>query len=397
MNLNRNNYEEYFLLYVDNELSAAERKEVEEFVASHPDLQEELDTLMDMILSPDDIHFADKSSLLRFTEESASVISEENAQYWMLLQVDGELKGNKQKELELFLEQHPVQQKEFDLLQQTKLEIDPAIIFADKASLYRKEEVKVVHISWQRIAIASALLLFVAATIIFQQTSNKKGTEIVQQSAPGKNNSSDPVTTSGDDNKSSLNDKSNQQSLADIKNENIPDSQAASKELKNEQAAITNYSHENKNNKRVIVAEMPDNNKVANQDKIKKDLIIKPQPLTNNIEELKRIQQDVAITKKDNDNSNKIELPVKQAEPSIKDLLNKVADNNTSVAANNPVVAQNTPVVFTPEDNDRSSSSKKGLRSFFRKVGRTISRTAGIGGGEDRENKILVGGLAIAK
>ena len=46
MQINRHNYEEYFILYMDNELPAAERRMVDEFVKLHPDLQEELSLLL---------------------------------------------------------------------------------------------------------------------------------------------------------------------------------------------------------------------------------------------------------------------------------------------------------------------------------------------------------------
>ena len=48
-NINRYNYETYFLLYADNELSAIEKNSVDEFVLSNPDLGEELGMLLQTI------------------------------------------------------------------------------------------------------------------------------------------------------------------------------------------------------------------------------------------------------------------------------------------------------------------------------------------------------------
>ena len=43
--INRNNYEEFFLMYVDKELQANQRAEVELFEQQNPDLQQEFETL----------------------------------------------------------------------------------------------------------------------------------------------------------------------------------------------------------------------------------------------------------------------------------------------------------------------------------------------------------------
>src|SRR5690349_19664250 len=99
MNINRYNYEEFFLLYVDNELTKAEREEVEAFVHDNPDLEEELVMFRQSKLRPDaSIHFTGKESLLK--PESASIVNETNYEEFFLLYVDGELNAVERREVE---------------------------------------------------------------------------------------------------------------------------------------------------------------------------------------------------------------------------------------------------------------------------------------------------------
>ncbi len=65
MNITRNNYEEYFLLSIDRELSADEQEALESFVRRHPDLEKELDRLKQTVNFPPEIIFDNKNSLLR--------------------------------------------------------------------------------------------------------------------------------------------------------------------------------------------------------------------------------------------------------------------------------------------------------------------------------------------
>src|SRR5678815_4967560 len=69
MNINRHNYEEFFILYMDNELDSDDRRMVEAFVLQHPDIQEELALLKRSKLEPEQIVFAGKGSLYRKEEK----------------------------------------------------------------------------------------------------------------------------------------------------------------------------------------------------------------------------------------------------------------------------------------------------------------------------------------
>jgi hypothetical protein len=174
MQINRHNYETYFLLWIDGELSDAEMEMVERFVNEHPDLAEELAALQETKLPLDDsIVFLDKESLLKVEQPALSMSSYET---YFLLYVDNELTAKEKEEVELFVLQHPQLQAEFMLLKQTKLEPE-TIVFANKELLYRKEEKEkpVIYMQWKRIAIAAALigLIFSLWMIVPNKSTNE--------------------------------------------------------------------------------------------------------------------------------------------------------------------------------------------------------------------------------
>ena len=73
MELNQDNYENYLLLYIDNELPASEKAAVELLLALNPKLAETLKALQAVQLKPEFVEFSDKSSLYRFDEMNASL------------------------------------------------------------------------------------------------------------------------------------------------------------------------------------------------------------------------------------------------------------------------------------------------------------------------------------
>src|SRR4029079_16297052 len=96
MNIDRHNYEEYFLLYIDNELSVDQKKQVELFVQENPDLEEELVMLKQSRLIPDNSIVFDKKHLLMKEgnvqdTSNHSFINMNNYEQWMIMYVDDEL------------------------------------------------------------------------------------------------------------------------------------------------------------------------------------------------------------------------------------------------------------------------------------------------------------------
>lgn len=158
ININRHNYEEFFLLYTDQELSPADRMAVEQFVQENPDLADELYALQQTTLPIEDFMPLDKSMLYRTAGEEIGL---HNHTEQFLLYVDNELSSAERENVETFVLQHPSLQETFMQLKQTVLPLEQ-ISFPDKNSLYRNESEKrpVVYMRWMRMIAAAAVIGF---------------------------------------------------------------------------------------------------------------------------------------------------------------------------------------------------------------------------------------------
>ena len=160
MNINRNNYEEFFVLYADNELSAAEKHLVESFVRENPDLQQEFNLLQQTkIFSDNNIVFENKELLMSSHQDNNSVINHSNYEEFFLLYVDNELNEENKKAVEEFAAWHPSLQLELILLQKVRLAPDSSVVFEGKEKLYKEQAKRILLFRWQRITAAAIVLI----------------------------------------------------------------------------------------------------------------------------------------------------------------------------------------------------------------------------------------------
>jgi hypothetical protein len=371
MNITRNNYEEFFMLYADNELAAAQRKEVEAFIAANTDLQHELALFQQFKLKPDAAVVFNNKELLMKQDAGQPGINIANYESFFVLYADDELTGNEKAGVEDFVYRNPQLQKEFELLQVVKLSPDTSVIFESKEILYRKEEdERVVPFYWWRMAAAAAIVLFVSG--LFWMNKEKKM----------------------------------DRSVAAVKKETVQPVVQPSIQKTTDQL--------NKN-------EQPAKGTIAATDGKKDNPQVKAVP----------VKHDVAIVPEKENKQNSNNLPVQEPErkealavvdkiESIKNtnLLNvqpkKVQAERTLIAAAVTEMPDQPAILIHPEENENgkaqyasfnsndnvellntSVNTKSSLRGFLRKASRLIAKKTN--GNEDSNRKsILIGGFEIA-
>ncbi|MEO6682822.1 MAG: hypothetical protein ABIN48_08335, partial [Ginsengibacter sp.] len=180
MNINLDNYEEYFLLYADNELSQEERIEVEEFVQKNPHLKEEFDlTNMTLVEPEESLVLTDKSFLLKSTD--TEFINEHNYAEIFVLYHDSELEEKQQSSTLEFLKKHPEFEDEFSLIGQAKIHAD-SVSYPNKKLLLRKEPSGIPgRIIFFRSMAAAVILGFGLWFIFSQSIENSSRNPIAQQ------------------------------------------------------------------------------------------------------------------------------------------------------------------------------------------------------------------------
>ncbi|MBN8876592.1 MAG: hypothetical protein J0I32_03545 [Sphingobacteriales bacterium] len=351
MNIDRHNYEEFFILYLDNELTAEERRRVEDFAAANPDLKEELDLLLQSKLVPDTaIVFNSKEELLK----QESPIGSHNYTEWLLLYADNELDPAHKATLEQWIAQNPAAGQELALLQKARLQPDETIVFTDKYLLYRKEEGRVAPIRWWRMAAAAALLLAVStATFMF----NRKHSDSI---ASNGDRETRPVAQTnvqtGKDTHSvapSITEKSIESSTTAI---NLQKDAVVAKKNNDEQAATTTTT--------IITqtAAVPDNTQQPEEST--------PAVMVKRTS-INELLADQSVTGTD-----------------------LAADPSLTIRKEINALPDVTQEEVQPFDIMNQSEKKNRLRGFFRKITRTFEKTTNIKA-TDGEDRLLVGGLAI--
>ncbi|MGE5107853.1 MAG: anti-sigma factor family protein [Sphingobacteriales bacterium] len=381
MNINRNNYEEYFLLYTDNELSDAEKKAVEQFVNENSDLLEEFRNFQQIILTPDSIHFINKAALMK----TEPFINASNYEEYFLLYADNELSAEEIKEVEKFTASSPAMQQEFDLMQQAILIADNNIVFPDKTFLYKKEEPRrVLPISWMRFAAAAVFIgiILTAGILFFNKTPIDKGPVIVKKELPSNNTILQPKENSVINQQST--EEKNIAAVDDKKNDD--DVKQKDNTPKSTQQNITVVNSNAKENKKQVVP-------VTNQNSIASSLI-----KANESKDLgKQFESvgNVAIVTQPNEIGAKADVP-KGIIANPVEIVDKAVGPET--------INENALTTSYKEEENRTSIGvfsvsddkvqKSGLRGLFRKVKRLVDRRGN--NNEEKDKKLYIGSFAIA-
>ena len=364
MNINRHNYEEHFILYMDNELNSAERRMVEDFVEKNPDLKDELDVLLQSKLIPNqNIVFSKKNELFRSSESSA--VTTENYEELLLLYIDNELTPQEKLQVEKFIENSPQAKQELEILQKTKLQTEE-IRFPYKDSLYHRTEkpdsyrVRLISMKWLRVSAAAILLLAVGISTVVLINNNpsaptEEGTEFTtktDQNIPQKDPSVNPE-------------------------KNIDRKKVEDEKVNNENIAGIVQPDKKKN----TVSNQPTKNKLPVPEKNKEQLLIA-----------------------DNDRQSFTNTPsadyADNRSNELNNVTNVIKNEKTFSRPYNPnfavTIGDDKPYINTIAgiDSDETDEGKSNLRSFLRKATRFFERRTNISA-TDEDDRLLIGGFAV--
>ena len=356
MNITRHNYEEFFLLYVDNELNVSDRKAVEEFVAMNPDLKEELMMLQDTVLPLEkEASLGDKSFLYRHAS-TTEMVNDTNFEEYFVLYGDDELSNEEKAATELFVYKNPQHQVAFELIQKVRYTADASIVFPDKESLYRSEkDEKVIVFRWWRVAVAAAVLLFLGVSAWLYISIPKNESSIA-------NGPKEPAITVPSKTKPAEKEEIIQKSsLA----ENTTDKNSTEIKTQEKKSVIKEVTSKTQDAPLLAVNEIPERkNSTDSNFPSYTDVTLKGSTIAKVDESDKNqvINTDIAAVNP---------LPDSPVGPEST-TANYVADNTDTYKDNFAVLTSNV-------------SSKNKMRGFFRKVTRVVEKATNIGPGEDKK------------
>ncbi len=171
MRININNYEQYFLDYVEGRLGQDEIRDLEVFMELHPELARLLNDYEKMPIGPDlNIQYPKKDSIRKKNQPTES-IHHDNIESWIISAVERELTPDEMIELEHFISQNPAYDYDLKTYKKTIIQPQTEIVFPDKRSLKKSpliifKKATVISI----VSVAATILLMISIRILLVQS-----------------------------------------------------------------------------------------------------------------------------------------------------------------------------------------------------------------------------------
>ena len=173
MKINRDNYESFFLDFMEGKLKENQIDEFLDFLKQNQDLKDELHQFESVRLPEEQILFTDKGKL--YKSDSDQKVIQENK---LIAYLEGDLEKEERIRFEAYLASHQELQKEYNLFVWTRLIPDAGIRMPDKHKLHRKQG-SVVVMNWVLRAAAVVVLLW-GVNALYQDNNRPEGQKTAQ-------------------------------------------------------------------------------------------------------------------------------------------------------------------------------------------------------------------------
>lgn len=179
MKISRDNYESFFIDYIEGNLPENMIDQFLDFLNQNPDLKQELHLFEEVNLPEEHVVFREKKQLTKSVADEKRRLENTAVAY-----LEGDLDADENKVFETYLAGDPEFKKEYDLFAKTQLRPDFGIKYPGKRKLYRKSGAAIV-VNWVARA-AAVLILIWGINSVFQnapeqQKANPQLAEIRQK------------------------------------------------------------------------------------------------------------------------------------------------------------------------------------------------------------------------
>lgn len=136
MEINRHNYEIFFIDYFEGNLSKSQIEDLMRFISLNNDLENEFYEFNDIKLVPDEEKISfEKKSLKKSGKDF--IITKENFEENCIAKIEGDLRYDDEIIFDKYLKYNPEKESVFNLYEKTILEPDLSIVFDEKSKIKR--------------------------------------------------------------------------------------------------------------------------------------------------------------------------------------------------------------------------------------------------------------------